>query len=67
MTNEIPRRKLNRKSLNKKAAEGREVSSEGLSFGDYSPRYQEDYDIYEKAKNHAREQKKKSGKKFEKR
>ena len=46
-------------SRNNKAAEGECISPGGLHFGDYRPRYQETFNIYEKARNHAREQKKK--------
>ena len=45
-------------SRNKQVAKGEENSPGGLHFGDYRPRYQETFDIYEKAKNHIREQKK---------
>ena len=50
----------------RKAAEGEQCSPGGFHFGDYRPRYQEVFDIYEKAKNHVREQKKKNSKKDEK-
>lgn len=62
MKKDIPRKKINLQSRNKQAAEGEKSSPGGLHYGDYRPRYQETFDIYEKAKNHARDQKKKYGK-----
>ena len=35
------------------------MNNKGRYHNDYSPRYQEAFDIYEKAKNHVKEQKKK--------
>lgn len=35
-----------------------EKEKKGLYHNDYSPRYQPSYNIYEKAKNHMKEQKK---------
>ena len=35
------------------------MKNSGRYHNDYSPRYKEAYDIYEKAKNHVKEQKKK--------
>ena len=67
MTNKIPRKKIVLSSREEKAAGEREQTSPGgFHFGDYRPRYQEPFDIYEKAKNHARNQKKKMAEKVEK-
>ena len=67
MTKEIPRKRIVRSSKEQKAAQEREKPSPGgLHFGDYRPRYREAYNIYEKAKEHARNQKKKILKKDEK-
>ncbi len=64
MTKEIPRKRIVRSSKEQKTAQERENPSPGgLHFGDYRPRYREVYDIYDKAKNHVREQKKKTLKK----
>ena len=35
------------------------MNNKGRYHNDYSPRYQDAFDIYEKAKNHAKEQRKK--------
>ena len=35
------------------------MNNKGRYHNDYSPRYQDAFDIYEKAKNHAKEQQKK--------
>ena len=58
MSEQIPRRIKKVSSRDKKAAEREKCSPGGLHFGDYRPRYKETFDIYEKAKNHIREQKK---------
>jgi hypothetical protein len=58
MSKELPKRIKKITSRNKQAAEGERNAPGGLHFGDYRPRYQETFDIYEKAKNHIREQKK---------
>jgi hypothetical protein len=51
-------RKIKKISKRKKqtdtAAGDEKTISGGHYYCDYSPRYSEDYDIYEKAKNHAR-------------
>ena len=60
MKKEIPRKKIVLQNGKKKAAQdGEGVPSGGLHFGDYRPRYMEPFNIYEKAKNHIREQKQK--------
>jgi len=59
MKKEFPRRIKKISSRDKKAAKGEVTSPGGLHFGDYRPRYKDTYNIYEKAKNHVREQKKK--------
>ena len=80
--NKIPRKKVDLRSRKNQAAletkevpdglsfqEGRSEAGEGALpsyFGDYRPRYEEPLDIYEKAKSHARIQKKKTSKKEEK-
>ena len=61
MSKDFPRRIKKISSRNNKAAEGEHSSPGGLHFGDYRPRYQETFNIYEKAKNHAREQRKQKG------
>ena len=66
MSEQIPRRIKKVSSRDKKAAEREKNSQGGLHFGDYRPRYQENFDIYEKAKNHVREQKNKTKKNIEK-
>lgn len=58
MSKDFPKRIKKITSRNKQAAKGEENSPGGLHFGDYRPRYKETFDIYEKAKNHIREQKK---------
>ena len=65
MSEQIPRRIKKVLSRDKMAAEREKISQGGLHFGDYRPRYQETYDIYEKAKNHVREQKNKIKKNVE--
>ena len=37
------------------------MNNKGRYHNDYSPRYQDAFDIYEKAKNHAKEQRNRSG------
>ena len=66
MNKEIPRRKVSILSRKNKAAEGERKSPGGFHFGDYRPRYQDSFDIYEKAKKHVREQKKKDLKNMKK-
>ncbi len=58
MSKELPKRIKKITSRNRQAAKGEGNSPGGFHFGDYRPRYQETFDIYEKAKNHIREQKK---------
>ena len=50
MSKDFPKRIKKISSRNKQAADGEGNSSGGLHFGDYRPRYQENFDIYEKAK-----------------
>ena len=66
MSKEIPRRKVKISSRDKTAAKGEKASPGGFHFGDYRPRYQDTFDIYEKAKNHVRKQRKNNSKKDEK-
>ena len=63
MSEDFPRRIKKISSWKKQAAEGEQSSPGGLHFGDYRPRYRETFNIYEKAKNHAREQKKQKNEK----
>lgn len=75
MSEEIKRKKFCRRSL-KESLPGKDVASDflesagGVYFCDYSPRYLDGYSIYDKAKEHARMQRKmdskKVGKKSEK-
>lgn len=60
MSKKIPRRIKVISSRGKMAANGEGASPGGLYFGDYRPRYQENFDIYEKAKEHIRGQKRKN-------
>ena len=62
MSKDFPKKIKKMISRNKQAATGEENSPGGLHFGDYRPRYQETFDIYEKAKNHIRERKKNKSK-----
>lgn len=76
MSEEIKRKKFCRRSL-KESLSGEAVASDflksagGVYFCDYSPRYLDGYSIYDKAKEHARRQRKmnsqKVGRKLEKR
>ena len=60
MSKENPRRIKAISSRGKRAAKGEGTSPGGFYFGDYRPRYQESFDIYEKAKEHIRGQKRKN-------
>lgn len=58
MREEVTRKKVHRSSKKNKTAREEQCFSGVDYFCDYSPRYQETYNIYEKAKTHARQQKK---------
>lgn len=67
MKEEIIRKKICTTSDHKReAASDLKGSAGGDYFCDYSPRYQEKYSIYDKAKKHAKMQKQKSIKKLKK-
>lgn len=60
----IKRKKFCRRSLQeslneKNVASDSLESAGGVYFCDYSPRYQDEYSIYDKAKGHAKRQRKK--------
>lgn len=58
MKKDVKRKKVHRVSQKNIAAREERNFPGGDYFGDYSPRYQENYNIYEKAKCHVRQQKK---------
>ena len=68
MSEKIKRKKFCRHSLGE-SLPGKDVVSDclesagGVYFCDYSPRYQDEYSIYDKAKEHARMQRKMDSKK----
>ncbi len=57
MRDEVIRKKVHRSSKKNKIAREEQGFSGVDYFCDYSPRYQETYNIYEKAKIHARQRK----------
>lgn len=58
MKKEVRRKRVSVRSQKNMAAREEKEFTGGDYFCDYSPRYQETYNIYEKAKFHARKQKK---------
>lgn len=58
MKEDVKRKKVHCASKKNTAAREEKNFAGGDYFGDYSPRYQKTYNIYEKAKTYARQQKK---------
>lgn len=66
MREDVTRKKVCIRSRKNHTAREKETFTGGDYFCDYSPRYTDAYSIYEKAKSHARQQKKENRKNFKK-